>query len=333
VRITRESLIKIANDTVVQRTRQKRGVVGAYLCGSLLEEDYLLGGTTDIDLVFVHDQPISTNREIVGLTEDIHLDIAHHYQREYDQARLMRVHPWLGPLINSCKILYDPRHFLDFIQATVRGQFCRPDHILARVRKQVEVARSIWLRYQGETSLNEPADVAAYLRAVVHVANAIAGLSGSMLSERRLLLNFSKRAEMAGHPGLYPGLLGLLGAPRLQEDLLDLWISWWQEAYQAIPSEKAPARLHPVRMRYYRESFEAIRRDYQSEAVLWPLLNTWTLAAENLQPVSPERQNWMLALENLGLIKEGLAERLQALDVYLDLVDETLETWGYDQGA
>jgi len=318
---------------VIQRTRQKRGVVGVYLCGSLLNEEYLLGGTTDIDLVFVHDQPVSVSREIVGLTGEIHLDIAHHYEREYEQARLLRVHPWLGPLINSCKILYDPQHFLDFIQASVRGQFYRPDNVLARASKMVEVARGIWQRYQGETLLSEPQDVATYLRAVVHIANAIAGLSGSMLSERRLLISFSKCTEIVGHPGLYPGLLGLLGAPRLQPDSIDMWLSWWQEAYRAILPEQAPIRLHPARMSYYREAFEAMRRDHPLEAILWPLLNTWTLAAENLPPTSVERQNWQLAFEDLGLIKEGLVERIQALDAYLDLVDETLEAWGHDQGA
>ena len=57
MRINRQTLLRIANDTVAQRVRQERGILSAYLCGSLLGDDYLLGGCTDIDLVFIHIDP------------------------------------------------------------------------------------------------------------------------------------------------------------------------------------------------------------------------------------------------------------------------------------
>jgi hypothetical protein len=236
-------------------------------------------------------------------------------------------------LLNSCKVLYDPQHFMDFVQASVRGQFTRPDNVLERARKQVETSRNIWLRHQGEISLVEVKDLKAYLRAVVHAANAVAGLSGLPLTERRLLLNFPGRAEAVDRVGLYPGLLGLLGAPRLEGGLLERWLPWWQGAYQAIPVEQAPARLHPKRLPYYREAFNAMLSSPQPEAILWPLLNTWTIAAGYFGVDSPERDNWQQACTQLGLLSEGLAERYQALDAYLDLVDETLEAWGEAQGA
>jgi hypothetical protein len=333
MRITRETLLKIARDTITLRAHERRGLVAAYLCGSLLEEEYLLGGTTDIDLVLVHTEPVEIKREIVSLTDEIHLDIAHHYQEEYNQVRGLRTHPWLGPLLNACKVLYDPQHFMDFIQASVRGQFDRADNVLERAHKQVEVARRIWLRYQGETTLIEPQDVKAYLKAVVHVANAVAGISGPPLAERRFLLKFPGRAEAVDRSGLFPGLLGLLGAPRLDEGLFKKWLPLWQAAYQAIPVEQAPPSLHPKRLLYYREAFIAMLSGPQPEAILWPLLNTWTIAAGHFWAASPERQNWQQACAQLGLIREGLAERFQALDSYLDLVDETLEAWGEANGA
>ena len=49
MRITRDSLLRIVQDTVAQRTRADRSLLAIYLCGSLLEEDFLLGGTTDLD--------------------------------------------------------------------------------------------------------------------------------------------------------------------------------------------------------------------------------------------------------------------------------------------
>jgi hypothetical protein len=333
MRITRDSLLKIAKDTVTIRAHERRGLVAAYLCGSILEEEYLLGGAADVDLVLVHDTPPEVAREIVGLTDEIHLDIAHHNQGEYNPVRSLRTHPWLGPLLNSCKVIYDPQHFMDFIQASVRGQFARADNVLERARKQVDESRSIWVRYQGENSFVEIQDVQDYLEAVSLAANTVAGLSGLPLTERRFLLQFLRRAEAVERTGLYPGLLGLLGAPHLEAGTLEKWLPWWQSAYQAIPIEQAPARLHPKRLLYYLEAFRSMLSAAQPEAMLWPLLNTWVTAASYLLVDSPERYNWQQAFAQLGLIGEGLKERYQALDAYLDLVDETLEAWGEARGA
>ena len=247
MRINRDTLLKIAQDTVAQRTRADRGIQSVYLCGSLLGEDYLLGGTTDIDLVFIHIDPPSVGREIVRLTEDVHLDIAHHGEKDYRQARRLRDHRWLGPTIAECKILYDPHHLMDFTQASVRGQFYETDHVLARVRPQAEHARQIWLSLSQGTANAGQAELALYLRSVEHAANAVAGLSGLPLTERRFLLDFPQRAEAVGHPGLFPGILGLLGAPETDTAAVQDWLPSWQEAIEAIPPEAVP-RLHPARI-------------------------------------------------------------------------------------
>ncbi|MCK4899650.1 MAG: hypothetical protein KAS38_12780, partial [Anaerolineales bacterium] len=102
MRVNRGTLLKIANDTVSQRARQDLGIISAYLCGSVLGDDYLLGGTTDIDLTFIHIDTVSEEREIVRLTDEIHLDIAHYAQRDFLQTRELRTHPWLGPTISGC---------------------------------------------------------------------------------------------------------------------------------------------------------------------------------------------------------------------------------------
>jgi hypothetical protein len=44
MRITTETLLKIARDTVAQRTRSDRSLLAIYLTGSLLESEPLLGG-------------------------------------------------------------------------------------------------------------------------------------------------------------------------------------------------------------------------------------------------------------------------------------------------
>ena len=148
MRITHDMLMKVASDAVARQARQNRDLLSAYLCGSLLGEDYLLGGTADVDLVFIYNEPYPLEREVRRLTDDVHLDIAHHSRARYRQTRELRLDPWMGPTIYWSKILYDPQHFMDFTQASVRGQFNQPDNIIARARLQSNHARQAWFNLE-----------------------------------------------------------------------------------------------------------------------------------------------------------------------------------------
>lgn len=333
MRITHDALLKVVRDTVTQRTRTDRGIISIYLCGSLLGDEFLLGGSADIDLVIIHTDEILQDREIVRLTEEIHLDIAHHLYRDYRQTRQLRLHPWLGPTLNECLIQYDPQHFLDFTKASVRGQFDRSDFVYERARKQVEHARQIWSGFHADRPAPDPKVIDLYLRAVDHAANGVASLSGHPLTERRYLLNFPRRAENVGRPGLYPGLLGLIGAPNADADALRAWVPSWRAAYEAFTPGQAPARLHPDRLSYYLNAFEKMLSGPQPQAVLWPLLRTWTLAVMSFPESSATKEGWQGALQYLGLQGEAFNERIDALDAYLDLVEETIEKWAQDNGA
>jgi len=334
MRINRDTLLKIAEETVAQRTRRGHDVMAAYLSGSLLGDDFLLGGTTDIDLTILHLDTPRIDREVVRLADEVHLDIAHYDQRDFNQPRRLRLHPWLGPVLYECKILYDPQHFLDFIQASVRGQFYRSDHVLDRARQQLEHARQIWSGFASRAPAQpEPADLSAYLRAIDHAANAVAGLSGPPLTERRLLLGFPQRAEAAGHPGLYPALLGMLGAHHVDGAVMGAWLPAWESALESLPEGTRPPRLHPCRIPYYRRAFESILKGEHPQAALWPLLRTWTQAAGMHSQAELGRTTWSETCAQLGLLGDGFGERVQALDSFLDLVDETLEDWLRAQGG
>lgn len=333
MRITSETLFKIAHDTMIQRTRSDRDLIAIYLHGSLLEGDPLLGGTTDIDLVFIHDDAAPVAREIQRLTDEVHLDIAHHSRGEYRHARDLRLHPWLGPTLFRCKILHDPQHFMDFTQAGVRSQFNRPDNILARARSQAEHAREMWLALHEMTTEPGLEDVALFLRAVEHAANAISLLSGPPCTERRFLLQFSQRAEAIGRGGLFLGLLGLLGAQNANVESLRAWLPAWEVAYKAIPSGKAPPRLHPDRRAYYRQALDKTLQSEQPRSVLWPMLHTWTHAVSLLPLDSAEHQTWQEVFRQLELFGPALAQRIAALDAYLDTIEETLDEWGRANGV
>jgi predicted nucleotidyltransferase len=325
MRINRETLIRIAKDTVAQRVRQERSILCAYLCGSLLEDEYLIGGTGDIDLVFVHIQAPETPREIVRLTDDVHLDIAHHAQKEYLHVREVRNHPWMGPTLFSCKPFYDPQHFLDFTQASVRGQFNRPEIVIGRVRQQAEHARQIWQDFSILQSDPGPQEIVRYLRSVEHAANAVALLTGSPLTERRFLLQFPDRAQQLGQPGLYGGLLTLVGAPFSNAET---WRSWLEEWRRVFTNPCFNPRLHPARQDYYLKACDALLQGAVPQAALWPLLRTWSLAEAGSQNQGTAGgEAWRSAMEQLHLVGPAFRSQVDALDVFLDLVEETIETW------
>lgn len=333
MRITREFILKFVQETVERRNRAGRDLQAAFLCGSFLSEDYLIGGAGDVDLVLVHNDSPALQREIVRLTDDLHLDISHQDQRDYRDTRRLRIDPWIGPALNTCKIIHDPQHFLDFVQASVRGQFERSDHIYSRARPQMDRARERWFALADIPKGEDIHFVQEYLSAVGGAANAVASLSGPPLTERRLLLEFENRAQAIEFPGLYAGLLGLLGAPNLDQDKLSAWLPEWEQAFDAAQEEGAPVRLTNHRQSYYRNAFYALAESGHPASILWLLLTTWTDLAAVLPEESPRRESWQQALEHLGLVGKTRKQRIAALDAYLDLVEETLENWARKNGA
>jgi len=333
MRITQATLLKIARDTVMIRERQYPDLLAVYLHGSVLEKNPLLGGTTDIDLFFVHINEVEERREIERLTDEVHLDISHHSRGDYRGTLDMRLHPWVGPTIFDCRIIYDPQHFMDLVQANVRGQFNRPDYVLERARGQAEHARQMWFELYNLAGEPDLEQVDMYLRAVEHVANAVTSLTGAPLTERRFTLQFPARAEAIGKAGLYPGLLGLLGGPNVDAQKLTEWLEPWQQAYQAVPADQAPPRLHPNRQTYYLRALEAIIGSGQPQDALWPLLRTWCRAMTLLPAGGEEMETWRGVLLHLGLLGVEFKQRVAALDAYLDMVEEALDEWGRASGA
>ncbi len=334
MRITRDLLLKIANETVTERARADKSILAAYLHGSLLEgREPLLGGAADIDLSFVHigaDAP----REIVRLTDDVTLDILHHERAAYEPARTLRQHSWLGPAVFYAKALYDPQHFLDFTQASARGMYDEPENVLARAEPLLQTARQTWFQFYNQQLTDDTARVRGFLLAVEAAANAAASLTGQPLPTRRLLLEFPARAAALGQPGLAAGLLGLLGARDLTPAQVTAWLPDWQSAYtEAATSGQTEPDLHPLRRRYYQQAILSLAEGGYPQEAAWPLLRTWAGAAAGLLPASPPHQRWLDAMSELGLAGPALEDRLAGLDAYLDTLEELFDSWKKERGV
>jgi hypothetical protein len=334
MRITHEALLKAARDIVNQRARGDRNLVAVYVVGSLLAEEPLLGGTTDIDLVFIQNQAPSQPREVIRLTTEVTLDIAYYNETEYRQPRHLRINPWLGSSLCETRImLYDTQHWFEFTQSSVGSQFYIPENVLSRSRLQAEKARSIWLALQSGSGPYLQS-LLSFLKSVKSAANAVASLSGAPLTERRFLLNFSERAGAIGRPGLAAGLSGLLGSDLAEPERMRTWLPGWHAALQALAGGKdIPVRLSPARFPYYERAVEALLGSDHPQAALWPLLRTWTLACSCLAADSPHLAAWVETCEHLRLGPDHLGEKLTALDAYLDNIEETLDKWGEENGV
>jgi hypothetical protein len=336
MRVTRETLIKIARDTAAQRARVSRRIVCIYLTGSVLGDTPLLGGATDIDLIIIHDSDPAQPREVVRLTDEVHLDIGHYPHAVFDQPRHLRNDPWFGPFIyKKPMVLYETHHWFDFIQAATGAQIFQPDYVLQRATTLAQKARQAWMDLELNAGEAHPQRLYRYLEAVENAGNALVCLTeeGEPLTERRFLLRLPQRLQSFGQPDLITDLVGLIlpDASNLEESW-PRWLAGWKQAYQAASSQTGvPQRLSSCRQHYYERASEALWEENPS-AALWLLLRTWTLAAQFLPADSTGFQAWESACQSLGLNEPGFPGQLQSLDHYLDRVEETLEAWANANG-
>ena len=127
-------------------------------------------------------------------------------------------------------------------------------------------------------------------------------------------------------------LMGLLGAQRIEDEQIQAWIPAWSDTYDAIPEESRPANLHPNRKDYFLRAFNAMIDSGMPKAPLWPILHTWTLAANALSPGNPAFQGWRDACQQLELLPSGFSDRVAALDAFLDQVQAVLDQWEQTSG-
>jgi hypothetical protein len=328
MRVTRESLIRIAKETAQERSFNDRDIIAAYLSGSLTSEetDPMLGGTADIDVILVHANEPRLRREFVKLTPDFHVDISHRTKAEFKKPRELRMDPWLGWEMYDPMLLFEREKFFEFVQAGLRAgfEFNAPAPALYRSRLLLSQARQLWRELLQVGDVISPRDVEQYMKSLYHAVNAVAELSGPPLQERRLLLEFASRAETAQRPGMSAGLLDLLGAASIDPSLMSEWLPDWKLAFEsAMDIVDVDPRIHPARVNYYDKAMKAILAGETPHAALWPLLQTWTLAVNVLPDHALEP--WQIACGNLGFTSPGMEERANALDHFLDEVEVLLD--------
>lgn len=334
MRITQELLLKLARDNVQKLLRLHKEVVAVYMTGSILTPEPLLGGTTDIDLVFVHKEQPPVKREIVRISYEVSLDIVHHQQSVYSFHRRLRLNPWLGrALTTHASILHDTDYWLEYIQSGVSAQYNNPENIFGRAQPMAEKARTIWFDLEEPQEYEVHVWFEQYFRAVGLAANALAALNGPALPTRRFLIEFPQRAEALGQPGLYQSLLGLIGADLVSHEHCTTWREAWQSALVAASKARnCPPDLHSARKAYYLQSCDAMLESGSYQAAFWPMLDTWSQAVKVLWEEIPHREAWLAFCEELGFVPDHYKARVASLDAWLDTVELILDNWKNEYG-
>jgi hypothetical protein len=328
MRVTKQSLIRIAKERTQELVYNDPTIVAVYLTGSLVSDaDPMLGGTADIDMVLVHGtQPIQL-RQIVRLTPDFHLDMRHRSTTDFKSPREMRTDPLMAWELYDPMLLYEREKFFEFLQAGLRAgsEFHAPATVLARCRSLYSSARRSWMDLSElNTEKAGAEEVGRFLEAVGNAANSVAELNGPPLAERRLLSEFPSRALAASHPEFTGMLFNLLWANQVNADTLAGWLEPWRAAFLAA-AERAgvDSRIHAARLNYYEKAIRALLEGDTPFGGLWPLVLTWSLAAKVLD--EPLSLSWGDACRQLGLLGPALDSHISDLDKYLDEIDVKLD--------
>lgn len=324
--ITRDLLVKFAREYVAKKTRPSNDIVAVYLTGSILTEDPLIGGSTDIDLVVVHKENPLFEREVQRISYEISLDVQHHHQSFYTFHRRLRLNPWLGfALCDHSSILYDTDHWLEFIQAGVSANFKSPEIVYARGQAAAEKARQLWFELEDPQELPFGLWTDLYYKAVGSAANAIAILNGPALTTRRMLLEFPARADALGKLELTGELLQLISRAPINAEILNTWRPAWENALTtASKLPNCPPNLLPARKAYFVNSCAAMVESGIAHAALWPMVETWRQAAQLLAEDSAQQEAWQKFLETLGFNPTIKDEQIERLDRFLENAEAAL---------
>ncbi|MEN6436158.1 MAG: hypothetical protein ABFD14_12970 [Anaerolineaceae bacterium] len=322
MRLTKDLLVRFAKNHVAERLQEKPRPVCIYLTGSLCTDDFLLGGTADIDLIFIHNVQPVMDRELIPVTPDVHLDIWHYDVTLFNQPRELRRDAWIGSFMcENPLVLHDAGHWFEFTQASACALFYRPENCLSRAQPFIDSARQKWIECFSGTHRPGVFTLRTYLRCIEDAANALSCLISVPLSERRMVQQFSKRAQAAGKPSLTDMLIELITSSALNDEKASAWQQTLQETLTQVGKlPNCPIQLSNPRQAYLLHAAKSLVESSPANA-LWIILRNWTEAAVFLPAASPEVQKWEEMVQELELSPEFYTDRLEMLDHFLEEIE------------
>ncbi len=328
MRVTRNLLLNAARDHVKSQTYNNPDIACVFLIGSLVKEEAFIGDATDIDLVFIHNTEPSSEREVLALADNYHLDVFHYPRRIFNQPKDLRTDPWMGCLF--CEkpfVLFDSYHYYDFIRAGVFSSFFSPINSLARSQYFYTRAREGWAALHNADPVITVDFVYEYLQVLWSAGNAISCLVGKPLPERNFLSKLEEVTTYLGRPGLASGLRDLYA---IDDYSIFNWednINSMKVSFQTLAEKSyCPPQYSPARFQYYRCAVLAHQNERSDEA-LWILLWIWSNVMHVLPRKTTEVKSWKAFCQEIKIDLDSFPARIEQLDLYLDALDTTIEEW------
>ncbi|MGA9531237.1 MAG: hypothetical protein WBR18_00825 [Anaerolineales bacterium] len=328
--ITRERLIELA-EREAEKRGERRGLLAAYVVGSVATGDPIFAGSADVDVVMIHPDPPLRDREIVVLSPDVHLDLYHYDRSRFGQPRELRVDPDLGPSLCQAVRVFDPDHFFDWVQAGACAQFDLPDQRVTRGRNLLSRARDM------RASLRpDPVAAVRFVTAALDGANAAMMVSGLPCSGRRVIPNLRARFELVERLDLFRHLIELFNVDQADSSKVADWIAQWAKGYDRRMSEGEDPLMQPARRDYFLRAFHELADSGQPEAIMPLLILHWPgMSAKGARPAElPEHSEAYLDLLAMAdLTPDRLVARKHDLEATLDHMELFLEDWAERHGA
>lgn len=333
MRLTRERLLNLTNSYLTKIVRKDPNIICIYLTGSMLNEDPFIGGTTDVDLVIVHNHPRDIPRQIVPITEEATLDIHFFQQAYYTPQRKIRLDPWVGPaLCFDPVLLYGKGHWFEFTQAAIEAGFFQPGCVLQRSRLFFAKAFESYRELRQNRSMTQSRYILTTLRTIENVCNSVASLNGPPLTDRRILKSFKDVCEAVKIEDAVPLLNQLFLSENDLKPHRDYFLQSWTyylEQFGKSDLARTIPKYHAFRLKYYTAAVETYWDEHLISA-LWLMLKTWSVVVEwcSLQG-NPHYDGFLNALQ-AGLPFHETRE--SQLSDFIDCVDEGIERWGNENG-
>lgn len=329
--ITPDRLIDLAKEETEQRAK-RLPITAGYLVGSVLQDEPLLGGTADIDLILIHKTFPLRPREVKRLSPDVHLDIYNLSKEDFENPRDLRTEPLLGSSLCGSMRLYDPDHFFDWAQAAACAQFSRPDNRLARAHKLLEDARVA----RKNLTAGEPTWPRTFVHAAWNGANALCCLHSKPVHGRRAVPHLRQRLEALNALEHLARFLALFDAQGMEGWNIPHWLTSFGKAFDFAIQLNQGETAKPVRRDYFLRAFQELAESGQPEAVVVSLLTHWPLPATAEDPIvqeAAEANAWRDLLNATGLSDGEFKRKRSELEVFLDGAELFMEDWGAQHGA
>ena len=336
--IEQSTLLKLARDYASRKSSEQPSLKAIVLTGSVARGEPPLGDAVDLDILLIADYLPEQTTEIIRLSDYVFVDAKYVATSAYVDRKAIRVHHFTSAALNDALILYDPRHYFDILQSSVRAPYNRADHIYERARSAYNAAMQSFdpfLIYREDPPEDVTFDLISDLQSSLALAAhsllpLVSQTQSSSTGIRKLMVRFEAAANEL-NPALYPQFLEALGAHDVEANAVEGLLNDWVALYKAASKSGSDDPLiHPLKRGYYDRGFRALISSGHAINSLGLLEATSCACARRLDPL-PEAWSHLTRLLHKSTGAE-FSERVQATESLLDHIDQTLIRWADREG-